>query len=259
MHYPNKALPKNAHFRGMSPSSSLKKIQAELARLSDPAKAAHSDRFFKTGPGQYGEGDRFRGITVPQLRALAKTHRGVSREDAMQLLASGWHEDRLTALYLLVELYAKGTPETRFKIHSGYLACIQERVNNWDLVDSSAPQLVGAHLETYGGGDRSLLDTLARDSNLWRRRVAMVATLHFIRSGSYGETLRIAEALLGDGEDLIHKATGWMLREMGKRDVAPLRAFLDRYAAIMPRTMLRYALEKLPEAERRAYMAVKRG
>jgi 3-methyladenine DNA glycosylase AlkD len=135
------------------------------------------------------------------------------------------------------------------------LNSIADRVNNWDLVDSSAPQLVGFHLAEYGCGDASLLDKLARDKNLWRRRVAIVSTLHFIRKQRFGETLRISEALLGDKEDLIHKATGWMLREMGKKNVAPLHAFLDRHAAMMPRTMLRYAIEKFPEKTRKEYLA----
>jgi 3-methyladenine DNA glycosylase AlkD len=232
----------------------LASLRKELTRLTNPPKAAFLQGFFKTGPGQYAEGDRFRGITVPELRKLAKTYRDLSLEDASTLLESEWHEDRLVALFLLIDQYAKGTPAMRFKIHRLYLARIATQVNNWDLVDSSAPQLVGFHLAEYGGGDTSLLDKLARDKNLWRRRVAIVATHHFIRRGSFGDTLRIAEALLGDREDLIHKATGWMLREMGKKDVAPLRMFLDRHAAAMPRTMLRYAIERLQERERKAYM-----
>lgn len=237
----------------MTPS--LASLRRDLTRLTNPAKAAFLQGFFKTGPGQYAEGDRFRGITVPEQRKLAKAYRDLTFDDASDLLESEWHEDRLVALFLLNEQYAKGTPARRFAIHRRYVSRIRERVNNWDLVDSSAPQLVGAHLAEYGEGDTSLLDTLARDKNLWRRRVAIVATHHFIRAQRFGETLRIAEALLQDREDLIHKATGWMLREMGKKDVAPLRAFLDKHAAAMPRTMLRYALEKFPEAVRKGYMA----
>jgi 3-methyladenine DNA glycosylase AlkD len=236
---------------GMAP---LKTIHAELERLSDPARASSAQRFFKTGPREYAEGDRFRGINVPELRKLAKTHRDLPFGDIAELLESEWHEDRLTALLLLLGRYSAGTPAMRHKVHRLYLSRIAARVNNWDLVDSSAAPLVGAHLAEYGGGDSSLLDRLARDRNLWRRRVGIVATHHFIRAGSYGETLRIAAALLGDREDLIHKATGWMLREMGKRDLAPLRAFLDRHAPAMPRTMLRYAIEKFPERARREYL-----
>ncbi len=230
-------------------------LHLELKRLTDPPKAAFLQRFFKTGPGQYAEGDRFRGITVPVLRKLAKTHRDLPFEDAAELLESEWHEDRLVALFLLIDRYAKDAPPGRAKIHKHYVARIATQVNNWDLVDASAPQLVGAHI--FEAGDTSLLDRLARDKNLWRRRVGIVATFHFIRQGALAETFRIAETLLGDSEDLIHKATGWMLREAGKKDEAALRSFLDRHAATMPRTMLRYALERLPENTRREYMGVR--
>lgn len=240
--------------------STLASLRRDLTRLTNPPKAAFLQGFFKTGPGQYAEGDRFRGITVPELRKLAKAHREASFDDAATLLESPWHEDRLIALFLLIDRYAAGTPAARHAIHRLYLSRIADSVNNWDLVDSSAPQLVGFHLAEYGSGargdgDTSLLDKLAREKNLWRRRVAIVSTLHFIRKQRFGETLRISEALLGDREDLIHKATGWMLREMGKKDVAPLRAFLERHAATMPRTMLRYAIEKFPEKTRREYLA----
>lgn len=238
--------------------STLASLRKELTRLTNPPKAAFLQGFFKTGPGQYAEGDRFRGITVPEQRKLAKAWRDLSIDDAAALLESPWHEDRLIALFLLIDRYAAGTPAARHTIHRLYLGSIALRVNNWDLVDSSAPQLVGFHLEEYGDGDTSLLDKLARDKNLWRRRVAIVSTLHFIRKQRFGETLRISEALLGDREDLIHKATGWMLREMGKKDVAPLIAFLDRHAATMPRTMLRYAIEKFPEKTRKEYLAKSR-
>ncbi len=240
--------------------ASLTSLRRDLASLNDPPKAAFLQGFFKTAPGQYGHGDRFRGITVPVLRRLAKRYRHLAFDDAAALLESEWHEDRLVALFLLMNLYDKGAPPLRAKIHRHYLARVAERVNNWDLVDTSAAYLVGGHLANEagkGGADTSLLNTLARDKNLWRRRVAIVATHHFIRAQRFGETLRIAEALLHDHEDLIHKATGWMLREMGKKDVAPLLAFLDRHAAVMPRTMLRYALEKLPERTRKEYMARK--
>ncbi len=237
---------------------SLATLRKELVRRNDPPKAAFLQGFFKTGPGQYAAGDRFRGITVPAQRALAKSYRHLSFDDAAALLESEWHEDRLVALFLLIDQYAKGNPAVRAEIHKHYMSRIAMRVNNWDLVDTSAAYLVGGHLAEYGGDDTTILDKLARDKNLWRRRVGIVATHHFIRKSSYGETLRIAEALLGDREDLIHKATGWMLREMGKKDVAPLRAFLERHAATMPRTMLRYAIEKFPEKARKAYLAMGR-
>jgi 3-methyladenine DNA glycosylase AlkD len=235
----------------------LSDLRRELEAGNDPARAAFYKRFFKCGPGEYGEGDSFRGgFTVPQVRALAREYRHLSFDDAAELLDSKWHEDRQLALIHLVHLYerALSSPNSllRGKIHKWYLKQVGKGVNNWDLVDGSAPQLVGAHLS-----DTSLLDAWARDKNLWRRRVAIVATHHFIKRDSFGEVSRIAQALLNDREDLIHKASGWMLREMGKRDVAPLVAFLDRHAAVMPRTMLRYALEKFPEKTRKKYMAAK--
>ena len=238
----------------------LRDLRRELEAGNDPARAAFFKRFFKCGPGEYGEGDTFRGgFTMPQVRQLAKEYRHLSFEDAASLLESTWHEDRQLALIHLVYLYEREIPPIREKIHKLYLKQVGKGINNWDLVDGSAPQIVGAHLlgKQREGGDTDLLDKWVRDKNLWRRRVAMLATFAFLKKGSYGETLRIAEALLGDREDLIHKASGWLLREMGKREVAPLIAFLDRHAAVMPRTMLRYALEKFPEKTRKKYMGAK--
>lgn len=241
----------------MSGLPSLAALRRDLTRLTNPAKAAFLQGFFKTGPGQYAAGDKFRGITVPEQRKLAKSYRHLSFDDAALLLESEWHEDRLMALYLLIDQYERGVPPVRAKIHKHYLARVATQVNNWDLVDTSAAYLVGGHLAQFAEGDHSILDKLARDKNLWRRRVAIVATHFFIRKQRFDDTLRIAEALLGDREDLIHKATGWMLREMGKKDVAPLQAFLERHAATMPRTMLRYAIEKFPEKTRKTYLGMK--
>jgi 3-methyladenine DNA glycosylase AlkD len=240
----------------------LARLRRELIRLTNPSKGEFLQRFFKTGPGEYSEGDKFRGITVPVQRALAKAH-PLGFDDASALLESEWHEDRLVALFQLMSLYAKGAPPLRARIHKHYLARAATKVNNWDLVDSSAAHLVGAHLFAMGArlhetGDASLLEKLARDKNLWRRRVGIVATHHFIRKGVFTPTLRVAELLVRDREDLIHKATGWMLREMGKKDLAPLHLFLDAHASTLPRTMLRYAIERLPEKERKAYMAAGR-
>ena len=181
--------------------SHLRALQAELRRLTNPPKAAFLQGFFKTGPGQYAEGDRFRGITVPVLRQLAKAH-PLGFDDAAELLESEWHEDRLVALYLLMEQYAKGAPPLKQKIHKHYLARVATQVNNWDLVVTSAAALVGAHL--FDEGDASLLEKLAREKNLWRRRVGIVATHHFIRKGVFAPTLRVSEILLGEREDLIH-------------------------------------------------------
>jgi 3-methyladenine DNA glycosylase AlkD len=247
-----------------SPKSppTLAGLRKELQKGNDPARAAFLKRFFKCGPGEYGEGDAFRGgFTVPQVRALARAYRHLSVEDAAALLDSEWHEDRQLALFHLVHLFERGAPPQRARIHKLYLRQVGKGVNNWDLVDGSAPQIVGGYFAPSrageAGGDGGLLDRWARDKNLWRRRVAMLATFHGIKRGRFGDALRIAETLLEDREDLIHKAAGWMLREVGKRDLAPLDAFLEKHAARMPRTMLRYAIEKYPEAARRKWMAMK--
>jgi 3-methyladenine DNA glycosylase AlkD len=232
----------------------LARLRAEMRALADPARAKSSQWFFQTAPGQYGAGDRFLGLTVPQQRALARRHRDLPPADVRALLRSPYHEHRLTALLILVERYRRGDETTRAGLVELYLAHLG-RVNNWDLVDSSAPYLLGPHLL---GGRAGLLDRLAGSPDLWGRRVAIVTTLHFIRHGRLDDTLRLAARLLGDEHDLIHKATGWMLRCVGDRDPAALRAFLEAHVARMPRTMLRYAIEKLPERERRRWLAAPR-
>ncbi|HET6233003.1 MAG TPA: DNA alkylation repair protein [Longimicrobiaceae bacterium] len=224
-----------------------------MRALADADNAAFLQRYFKTGPGQYGEGDRFLGIRIPALRKLARELRGLPLVDAAELLGSPFHEERGLALMLLVDAYERGGEPEREAIYRLYLRSTAH-VNNWDLVDSSAPGIVGAHL---AGRDRAPLLELARSSDLWERRIAMVATLHLIRRGEVDETQRIARELLGDRHDLIHKAAGWMLREMGKRDIGAVHTFLREHAHEMPRTMLRYAIERLPEPMRRRYMTQK--
>lgn len=231
----------------------VEQIRARLQALADPERAAHSARYFKTGPGEYGEGDRFLGIAVPPLRALARAAPPISPADAAELLRSPWNEERLVALLLLIRAYDAADATGREAIHRLYLEHARF-VNNWNLVDSSAAALVGRHLD---GGDTGLLDRLARSPLLWERRIAIVATLHFIRRGDFAPTLRIAALLLGDRHDLIHKATGWMLREVGKRDQPAAEEFLRAHAPAMPRTMLRYATERFPPELRRAYMTAK--
>jgi 3-methyladenine DNA glycosylase AlkD len=226
-----------------------------LREFGSSAKAAHSLRFFKTGPGQYGEGDRFIGVTVPELRAVAREFRDLPLAEIDALLKSPWHEARLLGLVILVHIFERGNANTRREVYQLYLDRT-DRINNWDLVDSSAPQIVGGFLADRSDRAR-VLDKLARSKSLWERRIAIVATLHLIRLREFDDTLRIAERLLDDDEDLIHKATGWMLREVGKKDEPTLRRFLDRHAARMPRTALRYALERLPDSTRRRYMAMK--
>lgn len=228
----------------------LAKIQEELAELADPQTASFSQRFFKTGPGEYAAGDLFRGIRVPVLRRLAKEHQNITLSEAEQLLRSPYHEDRLLALLLLVRLYAKGNEGTRAEIYQMYLENTRF-INNWDLVDSSAEYIVGAFLWDK---ERQPLYDLARSSSLWERRIAVMATFHFVKRGEFGETLKMAQGLLSDREDLIHKAVGWMLREVGKRDLQAEEAFLQIHCQRMPRVMLRYAIEKFPEEKRVQYL-----
>jgi 3-methyladenine DNA glycosylase AlkD len=228
----------------------LAEIQRRLAALGDARVAEGSRRFFKTGPGEYGEGDLFRGIRVPVLRALAKEYRSVPPREAVRLLRSAFHEDRLLALLLLVRLYSRGDAALREKIYRLYLKNTRF-VNNWDLVDSSAEHIVGAHLWER---PRAPLGRLAKSGDIWERRVAVMATFHFIKRGEFRETLDLARALLSDREDLIHKAVGWMLREVGKRDPEAEEGFLKENYRRMPRTMLRYAIEKFPEERRRPFL-----
>jgi 3-methyladenine DNA glycosylase AlkD len=228
----------------------LDEIQNQLASLSNPEDGVFLQRFFKTGPGQYGEGDLFRGIRVPVLRKLSRTHQDIPLELSEQLLHSAHHEDRLLALLILVRKFTKVDETGRAGIYTLYLDNTRF-INNWDLVDASAEHIVGAYLN-----DKSLepLYQLARSRSLWERRIAILATFHFIKRGRFDETFRIAGMLLTDKEDLIHKAVGWMLREAGKRDLQSEEAFLSAHYRQMPRTMLRYAIEKFPQDRRLGYL-----
>lgn len=206
--------------------------------------------FFKTGPGGYGEGDRFIGLTVPQVREVVKLAAEASPKVVSSLLKSPIHEERLTALLIWVRQFAKGDEAQREAIYRSYLEHTRW-INNWDLVDTSARDIVGAWLADK---DRKVLYALAKSASLWERRIAIVATFYFIREEEFQDTLAISEMLLEDEEDLMHKATGWMLREVGKRDQAAMEGFLVKHQRCMPRTMLRYAIEKLPEGRRQAYL-----
>lgn len=228
----------------------LTAIRRQLKELADADVAEHSQRFFKTGPGQYGEGDEFLGIRVPVLRKLAKQFRNLPVAKVEALLRSLMHEERLLALLILVRKYERGDDATRSQVYELYCDNLAH-VNNWDLVDSSAHKIVGPYLRDK---DRSYLHELAHSDDLWKRRVAIISTLAYIQKGEHQETLAIAETLLHDKEDLIHKAVGWMLREMGKRDESLLLAFLKEHYREMPRTMLRYAIERLPERQRKQYL-----
>lgn len=233
----------------------VSQVTARLEAIADSEIAKHSARYFKTGPGEYGEGDRFRGIRVPALRKLVKEYRALSHADVLTMLHASWHEDRLLALLIWIEQYRRGDDTRKCLIFDDYLANTTY-INNWDLIDSSAPKIVGAQLfaqEEYRTPN-ALLTTLAKSSSLWERRIAIMSTMYFIQNGEYAETLRLADLLLHDDQDLIHKAVGWMLREVGEREIATEEAFLLPHYNTMPRTMLRYAIEKFPEARRQAYL-----
>jgi len=230
-----------------------REIRARIRAAADPASAAVLQGFFKTGPGQYGEGDVFLGVRVPALRAICRDCGDVPLTQIRPLLRSRVHEDRSVALMLLVESFARADATRRRRIYEFYLGHTAF-INNWDLVDLSAPQVVGGFLADRS---RAPLRRLARSRSLWERRIAIVATFHFIRQNDVDETFRIADLLLEDEHDLIHKATGWMLREVGKRDSNALRGYLRTRASRMPRTALRYAIERFPPAERRRWLLVK--
>lgn len=241
------------------PSSPLKEFLLELHALANPQKAIDLQWFFKTGKGEYGEGDKFLGIRVPQQRALIKHHYlKLSLHDIAKLLSSKWHEERFAALLILVAKYQQAskkpskTAEPQ-KIYDFYLENTHG-INNWDLVDTSAPHIVGHYLFNFAVSQRTILHTLADSPNLWERRIAVVATQYFIRNNLHKPTLDLAEKLLSDKEDLMHKAVGWMLREVGARDVKALENFLRQHYSSMPRTMLRYAIEHFEENKRQKYL-----
>lgn len=227
-----------------------------LRAASSPERARATAWFFKTGPGEYGFGDKFLGLAVPELRRIAKHFDELPLEEMRKLLASKWHECRLAALEILVMRYERAKKLGEAKqcaSHVKFYLAHRESVNNWDLVDASAPYLLGDYLA--GRGDRRVLLRLSRSKTLWERRIAMVSCLALIRAGDLEDPLRIAELLLQDEHDLMHKAVGWMLREVGKQSPEALTAFLDRHAERMPRTALRYAIERMSDEERRGYLA----
>ena len=230
-------------------------ITAELEARRNTETARVLQRFFKTGKGEYAEGDHFLGLKVPASREIAKAHGALPLPEIEELLRSPYHEARLVALLIMVRAHQRGDEPTRERLHRLYLENTRY-VNNWDLVDLSAGSLVGTHL---GSGKHPLLTQLAKSKLLWERRIAIIATFAFIREDYFEETLRIAKLLLRDEHDLIHKAVGWMLREVGKRDQAVEQRFLDQYAGIMPRTMLRYAIERFTPKLRAHYMGAPRG
>ena len=236
----------------MSRSSAITafRCHSELLKLRNPSRAIVMRSYFKTGPGEYGAGDRFLGIRVPVLRRLARAYQELTRRAVSRLLSSRWHEERLLAVLILVRQYQIGSPRQRKSIYRLYLRR-RAQINNWDLVDCSAEYIVGAELRD---GDRAVLTRLAKSERVWDRRIAIMATFHYVKRGEYGETLKLARLLLSDQHDLIHKAVGWMLREIGKRDRAVEECFLQQHGKRMPRMMLRYATERFPSYLRRRYL-----
>ena len=235
-------------------------IKKELRFYADKDGISNYQRFFKTGRGEYGEGDKFLGVIVPNIHIVAKKFSNASFDDLEKLLKSPYHEERMVALFILVRQFEKAGGESRRKIFNFYLKN-RKGINNWDLVDSSAYKIVGAYLADK---PKDILYKLAKSQpeagspwakkNLWDRRIAIVSTFHFIKENSFDDTIAISEILLNDKHDLIHKAVGWMLREVGKRDVKILEKFLEKHSKNMPRTMLRYSIEKFPEAQRKGYL-----
>lgn len=231
----------------------VSEIRTRLQQLANSDKAAILQRFFKSGPGEYDEGDVFLGINAPVLRELVKEYPNIAVAEAEALLHSDLHEERALALMLWVRLYTKGSAEQKEHIYQRYLANT-DWINNWDLVDGSAPHIVGQHLLKR---DRKILYQLANSNSLWERRIAIIATQQFIRHHDFADTVKIAALLLDDKEDLLHKAVGWMLREVGNRDLPTEEAFLAQYSQCMPRTMLRYAIEKFPDEKRKFWLTRK--
>lgn len=228
----------------------IKIIRKKLQQLGSEKNAKVLERFFKTGPGEYGEGDVFIGVRVPDLRKLVKEYQDIALEGVMQFLKSSIHEERMFALLILVSKYSKGNETVKKKIYDLYLQNTKF-INSWDLVDGSAQHIVGAFLMDKS---KEPIYRLAKSKNLWERRIAILSTFYFIKHDNYSETLDISKILLTDEQDLIHKAVGWMLREIGKRHMSTEEIFLKKYYNRMPRTMLRYAIEKFPESKRKKYL-----
>ncbi|MCK5107563.1 MAG: DNA alkylation repair protein [Nanoarchaeota archaeon] len=228
----------------------LLKLKKDLNNLGNKKKKEILQRFFKTGKGQYGEGDIFLGITVPEQRTIAKKYSNLSFKDLQSLLNTKIHEYRLTALLILCEQYSKSDEKSKKQIYNFYLKNTRN-INNWDLVDLSGHKILGAHLFDK---DKNILYKLAKSKDLWERRISMLSTYYFIRNNQFTDSFKIAEILLNDKHDLIHKVVGWMLREIGKIDQPAEEKFLKKHYKTMPRTMLRYSIEKFEESKRKKYL-----
>jgi 3-methyladenine DNA glycosylase AlkD len=225
-------------------------LKKDMLKLADPKQASNLQRFFKTGKGDYGEGDIFIGLKVPEQRKLSKKYKDLSLDHIQELLNSKIHEHRLTALFILVNRYKKVEEDEKKHIFDFYIKNTKN-INNWDLVDSSAPYIIGTYLLEK---DKSILYTLAKSNNLWERRISVLGSGGFIKNKQYDDLLKISEILLKDEHDLIHKAVGWMLREIGKRNQEVEEDFLKKHYKVMPRTMLRYSIEKFSKSKRKFYM-----
>jgi len=226
-------------------------LKKDMLKLANPKQAALLQGFFKTGPGQYGEGDIFLGIKVPEQRKVAKKYKDLSLNELQELLKSKIHEHRLTSLIILVDRYKKAKEQEKKNIFDFYMKNT-ENINNWDLVDISAPNIVGGYLNDK---EKSILYQLAVSKNIWEKRISILATSFFIKNSKFDDTLKISELLIKDEHDLIHKAVGWMLREVGKKSQKAEENFLKRYYKTMPRTMLRYSIEKFDEKKRKFYLS----
>jgi 3-methyladenine DNA glycosylase AlkD len=227
-------------------------VKNALLVLAQPERAVLVARFFKTGPGQYGEGDQFLGLSMPQQHVIAKQYRSLAIDEVQKLVRDPFHECRMTGLLIWVQQTKKGSAIQRAKILEYYLAN-RQYINNWDLIDVTCPHIVGRYLVQ---GDRSILYELAQEKNLWSPRMAMVSTLALIRLGQFADTFAIAELLMPHKHDLIHKAVGWMLREVGKRNPDALEEFLHDHVQLMPRTALRYAIERFDPTRRKYYLTL---
>ena len=228
----------------------LSEIRKKIQKHKNPTQAINLQRFFKTGKGEYGEGDIFYGIKVPVQRTIAKQFKDLSLDAVKSLILSKVHEERLIAAFILVDQFNRGDEKKKKNILNFYLKN-RKGINNWDLVDLSAPKIIGAYLIDK---EKDLLYKFARSKDLWEKRIAIISTQTFIRKYSFEDTLKISKILLNDKHDLIHKAVGWMLREVGNRDLQTEDEFLKKHYKLMPRTMLRYAIEKFPELKRKAYL-----
>uniref|UniRef100_A0A914XAV1 DNA alkylation repair protein n=1 Tax=Plectus sambesii TaxID=2011161 RepID=A0A914XAV1_9BILA len=226
-------------------------IEEQMRKLGKKSRAANSQKFFKTGKGGYGEGDVFLGITMPEIRTVAREHLHIELKSVEQLLKSPLHEIRMLAAVILTDCAKKAKTDKEKKLLYDCYMTNRAHINNWDLVDVSAPEVVGGYLVDK---DRSILHELARSESLWDRRIAVLATFRFIKTADFDDSIKLAEALLEDKHDLIHKAIGWMLREIGKKHMATAELFVSTHCDTMPRTMLRYAIERYPEAKRKRYL-----